>query len=550
MKNLFLLAACFICAMTHAKPTIIGNVNGYTLDNNGAMVQFSHLVFENGKVLSIGDQTLINQYPDSVFIDGLQKTLLPGLIDAHGHIIFLGDSLLEVNIRDIKSAQLSAAKVRDYAAINSQLEWILGSGWNQVIWPDKQFPTAQILDEYVSETPVALSRVDGHAVWVNSKALQIAGIDKDTLDPPGGKIIRDDQGNPSGILVDTAMDLLLEHLPTGTNQNMQASLEVASERLLSVGITSVHDAGIDKSEFDFYKRNALEKNLNTRIYAMYWFEDPNLEELLKAGYYNDPDDFLSVRSVKAMADGALGSRGAALLEEYSDDPHNKGLMVLQEEQFKPLFDLVLKYKFQLNVHAIGDQANNRVLNQYEASFKTVGGKELRNRIEHAQVISLTDIPRFKQLDIIPSMQPTHATSDMNMAEDRLGKDRLRGAYAWKSFIAQGSPLALGSDFPVEMSNPFYGLHAAVTRQDRNNQPVEGWIPSQALSLQQAFKGFTIDAAYAAHQEKIIGGLTTGKWADFILIDRDIFEIDKKEIWKTNVLETWLAGKRVYKKSDK
>ncbi|GAA6182788.1 MULTISPECIES: amidohydrolase [Alteromonadaceae] len=548
MKNLLVLLVCFLSFFTHAKPTMVGNVKGYTLNNDGAMIQFSHIVFENGKVISIGDQTLMNQYPDSVFIDGRQKTLLPGLIDAHGHLLYLGYSLLEVDLRDVQSAQLSASKVGEYAAANSHLEWIIGGGWNQVLWPDKQFPKAQLLDEYVNETPVILSRVDGHAVWVNSKAMQIAGIDKDTLDPPGGKIIRDEQGNPSGVLIDTAMDLLSEHLPEESNDSIEASLEAASQHLLSVGITNVHDAGISKSEYDFFKQKALAESLAVRIYAMFWFEDPSLQEVLEAGYFNDPDDFLSIRSVKAMADGALGSRGAALFEDYSDAADNKGLMVMQEAQFKPLFDLVLKHKFQLNVHAIGDLANHLALNQFEASFKTVGGKELRNRVEHAQVISLNDIPRFKQLDIIPSMQPTHATSDMNMAEDRLGKDRLRGAYAWKRFIDQGSPLPLGSDFPVELANPFYGIHAAVTRQDRNNQPVEGWIPSQALSLQQAFKGFTIDAAYAAHQEKVLGGLTKGKWADFILIDQDIFEIDKKELWKTNVVETWVAGKRVYENS--
>lgn len=545
MKTIFMLFICVCSAVCAAKPTMFGNVKGYTLTNSGAMLQFSHIVFENGKVLEIGDQTLLNQYPDSLFIDGQQKTMIPGLIDAHGHMLGLGNSLLKVDIRDVKSAQLSAKKVGDYAAQNDHLKWITGGGWNQVLWPDKQFPNAQQLDEYVSEKPVLLSRVDGHAAWANSKALAIAGISKDTLDPPGGKFIRDSQGNPTGVLIDTAMYLVTKHLPNQSDDYYQASLNAATEHLHSVGITSVHDAGIEKAEYDFFKRLALEKNLDVRIYAMVWFEDPNLEAILNAGYFNDAEDFLSIRSVKAMADGALGSRGAALFENYADAPDNKGLLVIQEDHFKPLFDLVLKHDFQLNVHAIGDLANHLALNQFEASFKDVGGKNLRNRIEHAQIISLNDIPRFKQLDIIPSMQPTHATSDMNMAEDRLGKDRLLGAYAWKRFIDQGSPLPLGSDFPVELANPFYGIHAAVTRQDRNNQPVGGWVPSQALSLQQTFKGFTIDAAYAAHQEDIIGGLTKNKWADFILIDQDIFSIDKDQIWKTKVLETWVAGKRVY-----
>jgi predicted amidohydrolase YtcJ len=228
-------------------------------------------------------------------------------------------------------------------------------------------------------------------------------------------------------------------------------------------------------------------------------------------------------------------------------PDNSGLLTLRKSDYKPLFDLVLSKGFQLNVHAIGDRANRMVLDQFEDSFKRVGGQDLRNRMEHAQVVAVEDIPRFVSLDVIPSMQPTHATSDKNMAEDRIGKARLKGAYAWHTFLEQGSPLAFGSDFPVELANPFYGLHAAVTRQDRDNKPLGGWIPEEALSIQQAFRAFTLDAAYSAHQENILGGLTQGKWADFILVDIDIFKADPKDIWKTQVSETWVGGEQRYKK---
>lgn len=547
MKTLLLFLSLLFTVVSVAKPTVISNVNGYTLSNSGAMIRFSHLAFENGKVLMIGDQSILNQFNDALIVDGKQKTLLPGLIDAHGHFMGLGTSLLQIDVRDDKSALATAKHVRDYAAQNPNLKWITGHGWNQVLWPDKAFPTAQQLDEYLHDKPVWLSRVDGHAGWANSKVLEIAGITKDTLDPPGGKILRDKQGNPSGVLIDTAQDLVEKHIPQADKAFYEASFNAAKQHLLSLGITSMHDAGVGKPMYDIYQQKARQNQLGLRIYAMLSATDPELKSMLEAGYISDPNDFLSIRSVKAYGDGALGSRGAALLEDYSDAATNRGLLITQENQLKPLFELVLGNKFQLNFHAIGDRANRLALDQFAVTYEQIGGRDLRNRIEHAQVISLQDIPRFKQLSVIPSMQPTHATSDMNMAEDRLGEERLRGAYAWQRFIEQGSPIALGSDFPVELANPFHGLHAAVTRQDRNNQPEKGWIPSQALSLQQAFKGFTIDAAYAAHQENILGGLTVNKWADFIIIDQDIFTIPASDIWKTQVLETWVAGKQVFQK---
>lgn len=545
MKVVGLIVAVLLSVSSYAQTTLMSNVKGYTLSNNGAMVQFSHIAFEDGKVLAIGDRSMLNQYPSAKVIEGKQKTLIPGLIDAHGHFMGLGGTLLQIDVREDKSALATAKHVRQYANNNPSLKWITGRGWNQVLWPGKAFPTAQQLDEYVKDKPVWLSRVDGHAGWANSKALQIAGITKDTLDPPGGKILRDAQGNPSGVLIDTAQYLLLKHIPEADDAFFQASFSAANNHLLSLGITSMHDAGVNQSVYEFYQQKAKLKQLGVRIYAMIAATDPNLEGMLKAGYVSYPEDFLSIRSVKAYGDGALGSRGAALLEDYSDAPNNRGLLVTQENQLQPLFDLVLSNEFQLNFHAIGDRANRLALDQFAASFKTVGGQQLRNRIEHAQVISIQDIPRFKELDIIPAMQPTHATSDMNMAEDRVGKERLRGAYAWRRFINQGSPIALGSDFPVELANPFFGIHAAVTRQDRNNQPDEGWIASQALTLVEAFKGFTIDAAYAAHQENVLGGLTKGKWADFIILDQDIFSIPAEDIWKTQVEQTWVAGKMVF-----
>ena len=553
MKKILIACLLFTGALTHsattlAAPSHISNVKGYTLDNTGELISFSNMVFDGGKVIAIGGVELNKQFPHAAQIDGQNKVLLPGLIDAHGHVLGLGETLLQVDLRESKSALDAAKMVQAYAKQQQELTWITGRGWNQVLWPGKAFPTASMLDEYVKNKPVMLSRVDGHASWVNSKALEIAGITKDTLDPPGGKIVRDNQGNPTGILIDNAESLLLKHLPKTSEATLTAQLNAAGGHLLSEGITSVHDAGIGKAVYDYYQKRVAEHSLPVRIYPMIAATSPILKQLLEAGHVQDQYDWLSIRSVKAYGDGALGSRGAALLKPYSDDPDNSGLLVTRETDLKPLFDLVLGSGFQLNFHAIGDRANRLALDQFADSFNRIGGKSLRNRVEHSQIVNVDDIHRFKTLDIIPSMQPTHATSDMNMAEDRVGADRLKGAYVWQTFLKQGSPVAFGSDFPVELSNPFLGLHAAVTRQDRNNSPDSGWIPSEAVTVKQAFRGFTLDAAYAAHQEDILGGLTVGKWADFILVDQDVFTISPQDIWKTQVLETWIAGERRFAKT--
>jgi predicted amidohydrolase YtcJ len=543
VKIFFITCLLFISTFVLSAPSHIGNVKGYTLNNNGELIRFSNMVFDGGKVVAIGGKELSQKFANATFIDGQNKVLLPGLIDAHGHVMGLGETLLQVDLRESKSALDAAKMVQAYAKTQQNLAWVTGRGWNQELWPGRAYPAANLLDEYINDRPVMLSRVDGHASWVNSKALEIAGITKDTLDPPGGKIIRDKQGNPTGILIDNAESLLLKHLPKTSEAMLTAQLNAAGKHLLSEGITSVHDAGIDVAVYEYYQKRVAENSLPVRIYPMIAATSARLNQLLEKGHVQDQYDWLSVRSVKVYGDGALGSRGAALLKPYSDAPDNSGLLVTREQDLKPLFDLVLSNGFQLNFHAIGDKANRLALDQFADTFKRIGGKSLRNRVEHAQVINVDDIPRFKTLNIIPAMQPTHATSDMNMAKDRVGADRLKGAYAWQTFLKQGSPVAFGSDFPVELSNPFFGLHAAVTRQNRNNAPNKGWIPSEAVTVKQAFRGFTLDAAFAAHQDHVIGGLTQGKWADFILLEQDIFSIPPEDIWKTQVLETWIAGEK-------
>jgi len=527
-----------------ADTLLVKNVNGYTLDEKGEMIQFTSIAIDDGKIAALNPGK--NSDYDRT-VDGEGKTLLPGMIDAHGHLLGLGSNLLEVDLRDTASSQEAVSRVAEYALANSKGLWITGRGWNQELWSDRTYPKATDLDAKISDRPIWLTRVDGHAGWANTRALKMAGIDKNTKSPKGGQIIKDPQGNPTGVLIDNAMALVEEHIPDTGPAQLNAQLNAAGEHLLSQGVTAMHDAGIPQTVYNFYLRRAVEQTLPVRIYAMISATDPALSKMLAAGPVRGKQDYLFINSVKAYGDGALGSRGAALLEPYSDAPHQRGLMVTQPEDFEALFDEVISAGFQLNFHAIGDRANRLALDQFEATFKEKDGKKLRNRIEHAQVVAPSDLKRFSSLGILPSMQPTHATSDKNMAEDRIGKARMEGAYAWQTLLESGIAVPLGSDFPVELANPFYGIHAAVTRQDRNNNPVDGWYAHEALSLKQAFKGFTLDAAYAAHMEDSLGTLTPGKWADFIVVDQDIFSIEPQNLWKTKVDQTWIAGEKVFEK---
>ncbi|KRP20010.1 MAG: amidohydrolase [Porticoccaceae bacterium] len=553
MKKLSLTAACAVLiglltgcdSAQESQPIVIENIQGYSFDNNRELFQFSSLAIKDGKVLATGDDQLAQNYPNAEKINGQGKALLPGLIDAHGHVSDLGYSLLSVDIRGLASAQESAEFVANYAAQHPTLTWIKGRGWNQVLWPDQAFPTAAILDSQISDRPVWLERIDGHGGWANSAALRLAGIDKDTVAPEGGEIIRDAEGNPSGVLIDNASSLITSIIPKPNDADITLALDTASKHLLSLGVTSTHDAGVSALEHPLYRQIADRGEMQVRIYGMISSSNANLAQTLAAGHSSDDKDMYSLRSIKIYTDGALGSRGAALIEPYSDRPDHSGLMLTSGEELRSLFEQSIQADFQIAVHAIGDMGNRVALDEFEHAYATVGGRHLRNRVEHAQVVAISDIQRFKSLDVIPSMQPTHATSDMNMAEERIGAERLKGAYAWRTFLNQGSRVVSGSDYPIELANPFDGIHAAVTRQDKGNLPEGGWIPEQAMTVEEALRSFTIDAAWAAHQEDRLGGLTPGKWADFIVLDQDIFQGDASDLWKTRVEQTWLAGKLVY-----
>ena len=548
LKKLFnplLLAGLFVSCTTIAQTQVIYNANGYTPLYQGGIHTFSTLVIKNGKVVKTGDDTLKNTFPDAKLIDAKGNTLLPGLIDAHGHVIGLGDNLSQLDVRGAKSVEEITAKLEQFA--KNKQGWLLGRGWNQELWSNTRFPTAKDLDKVVNDRPVVLSRVDSHAIWVNSKALELAGITAATQAPDGGEIIKDEFGNPTGIFIDKAESLITQHMSAPSKQAISDSLDAAGAHLLSLGITSTHDAGIDKTTWEVYKARSEQGDLPLRIVAMLSAASPDLEYMLKAGRYQDAESFMSIRSVKVYADGALGSRGAALIDDYADRKNHHGLMLETQAKLEELFTLSFKNGFSANTHAIGDKANKVVLDAYQNVFKQTGGMLLRNRIEHAQIVTPDDIPRFKALKIIPSMQPVHATSDMHMAEQRLTDEQLQGAYAWQTFLKQGSVIAAGSDYPVELANPFDGLYSAITRMDHNKLPENGWRAAEVLSREQALRAFTLGGAYAAHQEFKIGSLENSKWADFILVDKDYFKVPVDEIYKTQVLQTWIAGELRFKK---
>jgi len=528
---------------------IMFNVNGYTLNANQQLLRFSAIAFDEGKITRLYTHgpdlsKRQNQKRYENIIDGQGQTMLPGLIDAHGHVMNYGRAVSNVDLVGTTSLKQAKQRIRSQLS-KSPSGWVLGRGWNQELWEVKQFPHASDIDEIIADRPVVLTRIDGHAVWVNKKALALAGITAKTKDPKGGEIIRDASGEPTGILVDNAMSLVYDIMPQPSHEQRKAFLLQGMKALAATGLTSVHDAGIGPETIAAYHDLQANAQMPIRVYGMLDVTADGYEALLEKGPYQTDDAMFALRSVKISADGALGSRGAALHDDYSDRAGQKGLLLHTIPNLNKHVEASMEAGFQVNTHAIGDRANTLVLDAYAKGFEDKEKVALRHRVEHAQVIRPDELQRFADLKMIASMQPTHATSDKNMAEDRLGKARMQGAYAWASLQKLGVLLAGGSDFPIEPAEPFYGLHAAVTRQDRNNQPLGGWYANEAVDRETALAMFTYNAAYAAHQEALIGTLEIDKQADFILIEEDYFKVKPEAIWKIKVNQTWVAGKRVH-----
>ncbi|MCL6699420.1 amidohydrolase family protein [Sphingomonas sp. NSE70-1] len=520
--------------------TLIANANGIQVDANGKLERFTGILIGNdGKVKRLLHGEML-KLRDTDVVDAKGKTVLPGLIDAHGHVTALGFAALQLDLTGTTSIEDLQSRLKAYAAANPDARWILGRGWNQELWTEKRFPTSADLDAVVSDRPVWLGRVDGHAAIANSAAMQAAGFALNTQAPSGGRI-------ENGLFVDAAMSMIESRIPAPTPAEQDAALAAAQRLMLSNGLTTAADMGTTPDEWLAMNRAGKANALNVRVLS-YAGGIPGMRAINSGkptGWlYNDR---LHLGGVKLYADGALGSRGAWLKHPYHDKVDTRGLQFLTDAQMLEQANAAASGGYQLAIHAIGDAANAQVISTYEKISATYG-KDRRWRIEHFQIADPVDIPRLKSAGIIASMQPTHQTSDRLMAEARLGHDRLKGAYAWQTVEKLGIPIAFGSDFPVESPNPFPGLAAAVSRQDMNAQPPGGWIPEERVTFEQALAGFTRGAAYAGFAETKIGTLDAGKWADFIIVDRDVSTVDPQTLGRTQVLETWVAGKKAWSKA--
>jgi predicted amidohydrolase YtcJ len=480
-------------------------------------------------------------------IDLHGATVLPGLIDAHTHLVELGKSLLRLNLKDVANEEEAVELVKKKVASAAPNEWILGWGWDEGKWASR-YPTSKALSDVSPNNPVYLVGLHGFAAWTNQRALERAGITAGTKDPENGKILRDEKtGEPTGVLLNTAQQLVEKHIPPMTLEQTKQAIELAAEECVRNGLTSVHEAKVSPIMVQAFRELVREKHLPLRVYLMLDAADPALvAEWLERGTEIDPHHQLTIRAFKVFADGALGSRGAALLQPYSDAPQTRGVMTTSEAEVYELTRRSLEKGFQVCTHAIGDAANRSVLDAYSRALKDEPqARDPRLRIEHAQVLAPEDIPRFSKLGVIPSMQPVHCTSDMGWAEKRLGPERIKGAYAWRSLLKTGVHLPLSSDFPGETLNPFYGIYAALTRQDAAGNPPGGWYPEQRLTIEEALRGYTVEAAYAEFEEQVKGSIEKGKLADLTVISKDIRKVSPHEIPSLRVLKTFIGGKLVY-----
>lgn len=547
MILLIVPAVVAMAALAADPPADLILTGGRVYTVNPAQSVVEAVAILGSRILYVGsaDSASSHRGPSTKVLDLNGGIVLPGLIDAHAHLMGLGKFLAQLDLIGTASPSAILQVVREKQKTTPKGKWIQGRGWDQNAWGAQQFPTWRDLAG-ADDNPVYLRRVDGHAAWINRAAMQVCGITRDTPDPEGGKIVRDSAGDATGIFLDNAEDMIVAHLPKPAWDEQIAWAKAAIAECNRYGLVGVHDAGADSITLEVYRQLYRDSLLTLRIYAMLSpLDTAFFARQVEQGPSVEADGHLVIGAVKIYADGALGSRGAALLEPYSDDSGNKGLLVSKPEYLYDVSRKALAHGFQVCTHAIGDAGVRTVLDVYERVLHDASPPDPRLRIEHSQVIDSVDIPRFARLGVIPSMQPTHATSDMRWAEDRLGPERIKGAYAWRKLLNQGCRIPLGSDFPAESANPLWGIYAAVTRQDRKGSPAGGWHSEEKVSVEEAVRGFTIDAAYAEFSDWVRGSIELGKAADFTILDKDITSLPPDSILKTRVAYTIVGGKIVY-----
>jgi predicted amidohydrolase YtcJ len=528
-----------------AEPTVLTASRIHTMDPRQPKAEA--LAFDaDGRIVAVGSRDeLLKRYPKGARIDAGNATVVPGLIDAHGHVAGLGLTKLRVDLVDTESKAQVLQRLREFEKTLPAGAWLLGRGWDQNDWPEKNFPTAADLDAAFPTRPVFLVRVDGHAGWANTAAMRAVKRDlAGDWQPDGGQVVREN-GKPSGVFVDAAMELVEQAIPALDDATAERALALGMREAVAHGLTGVHDMGVSREDLQRYTRLADRGEVPLRINALADGDNAALAELCRSGLYRHPSGRLQMRGVKLYIDGALGSRGAAMLEDYSDHAGHRGLMLMQPDTLTQVTTKARKCGVQVATHAIGDRGNREVLDVFG---RVLGdARDHRWRIEHAQIVAPDDLARFAKLGVIASMQPTHATSDMPWAEERVGPERIVGAYAWRQLRDSGARLALGSDFPVESVDPRLGLYSAVSRADAQGRPTGGWLPQEKLTAHEALRGFTLDAAYAGFAEDEVGSLEVGKRADFVVLAQDPLAVEPKQLRELDVQATYVDGRAVYRK---
>ena len=530
---------------------VLKNGNVYTV--NDGQPKAEAIAVKGDRIVFVGSNRDVQKYVGKTtrVIDLIGKTVLPGMTDSHQHLAGVGSREITLNLEGTTSVEDFLGKVKARVDQAKAGEWVTGRGWIETFWKPPVFPTRGQLDQIAPNNPVILTRADGHASVVNSAALKIAGVDKNTPDPFGGEISKGTDGEPNGMLLDAAQGLVRRHIPGTTPQDAERAVILGVKRNIELGWTQIQDAGGSYAEAEFFKKLYGEGKIKLRIYKAVHGPGRSAAQLLAAGpIIGAFDHRFTFRTIKVVSDGALGSRGAALLAPYSDAPNTSGFLTVKQQELAPMLAQALENGIQVETHAIGDSANRFTLDEYEKAFQAVpqGQRKVadpRWRIEHAQIVNPADIPRFAKLGVIPSMQPSHAIGDLHFAPSRLGIARLKGAYAWQSFIKSGAIIPGGSDAPVERGEPMIEFYAAVARKDMKGFSGEGWHPEEAVAREQALKMFTIWPAYAAFEEKLRGSIEVGKLADFTILSADVMKIPEMEILKTRCVITVIGGEIVH-----